>query len=141
MVDITNAAKKDRSGQTSSGQLESILNWIELSSNNYNLLVGKSTQNLNGVVAGMKLSKTAAYTELAAFVNQQCGTAWTPTISKGRWQSYYKKYKLTKHAYEDKGGTILKLTERRESIPYFRSWSMTVLTSRGWIRCLVIVKV
>ena len=45
--------------------------------------MGKSTQNLCGVVAGMKLSKTAAYTELAAFVNQQCGTAWTPTISKG----------------------------------------------------------
>ena len=43
MTDITNAAKKGRSGQTSSEQLESILNWIELSSNNYNLLVGKST--------------------------------------------------------------------------------------------------
>ena len=61
MADITAAAKKGRTGQTSSEQLESILNWIELSSNNYNLLVGKSTQNLSGVVAGMKLSKTAAY--------------------------------------------------------------------------------
>ena len=32
-------------------------------------------------------------------------------ISKGRWQSYYKKYKLTKHAYEDKGGTKYCITE------------------------------
>jgi 3-dehydroquinate dehydratase-2 len=35
---------------------------------------------------------------------------------------------------------LLKLIERRESIPYLKSWNMTVLTSRGWIRCLVIVK-
>ena len=32
MADITNATKKGRSGQTSSEQLDSILNWIELSS-------------------------------------------------------------------------------------------------------------
>ena len=32
MADITNEAKKGRTGQTSSEQLESILNWIELSS-------------------------------------------------------------------------------------------------------------
>ena len=74
-------------------------------------MVGKSTQNLNGVVAGLKLPKAAAYTELAAFVNHQCGTTWTPIISKGRWVSYYKKYKSTKHAYEDKGGTKYCITE------------------------------
>ena len=34
MADITNKAKKGRTGQTSSEQLESILNWIELSTNN-----------------------------------------------------------------------------------------------------------
>jgi hypothetical protein len=80
MADITNVAKKGRTGLVLSEYLESILNWIELSSNNYNLLVGKSTQNLNGIVVGLKLSKAAAYTELAAFVNQQ--STWTPIISR-----------------------------------------------------------
>ena len=63
---------------------------------NFNLLVGKPTTGMNGVVAGSKLKKKDAFSNMADFVNGKCGTNWSSKDAETRWRSHYKSYTKTR---------------------------------------------
>jgi hypothetical protein len=66
-----------------------IVTWLEKESN-FNLITGKAPQNRN-VVAGKKLKKSDAYTDLANYINTAFkGEQWTKEIAKSRYNAYLK---------------------------------------------------
>jgi hypothetical protein len=62
-------------------------------------------------MAGAKLTKTAAYQDLAEYVNTKCSTNWTKDACQNRYTAYYKLYKETKAAFDNVNGEKYCLTE------------------------------
>ena len=89
-----------RSENTSYYQRVAILDWLEdAGGENFRLITGSATKNLDGVIAGAKLTKEAGYSALATFVNQKCGTSWTSKMGEARYKTYLKLFKETKRDY------------------------------------------
>jgi hypothetical protein len=54
---------------------------------------------MKSVISGAKLTKQAAYCDLADFVNQRCGTKWDGKQAGIRYKSFLKLYKDTRSKY------------------------------------------
>jgi hypothetical protein len=73
--------KRDRGGKTTWFQREAMLQWLEVEAN-FKLMTGEATHGMKLVVAGAKVTKSAAYQDLAHYVNQKCGTSWDGKTSE-----------------------------------------------------------
>lgn len=130
------ADRKGRGTQTSWGQLNAILEWLEIPSN-FRLITGGASQNQ--VIAGSKLKKTDAYRELAQAVNTRFNydrpsEIWDAKKAKARYEAQLKKYKDIKRELSDVSGPKFCLTEgelrsgmtlemkRDKLFPQFQRW-------------------
>jgi hypothetical protein len=74
-----------RTQKTTWQQKTAMLEWMEWSPRNFQLITGSVVPG--AVVAGSKLKKRDAYKELADYVNQHCGTKWSWTQAETRYKS------------------------------------------------------
>lgn len=88
----TPSSTAGRSKATKNREKEAMVVWLEMDVKNFNLITGNGISNYSGMVAGAKLKKTDAYVSLADFVNNNCGTSWTPKNAEARYKAYFKKY-------------------------------------------------
>ena len=66
---------------------------------------------LKGVIAGSKLTKTAAYQDLADFVSSRCNIRWEWKTAMSRFRAYIKLYQETKKKFEDNSGEKFTITD------------------------------
>ena len=66
---------------------------------------------MKGVISGSKLTKTAAYQDLADFVSNRCNIRWDSKTAMSRFRAYIKVYQETKKKVEDNSGAKFTLTE------------------------------
>ena len=102
--------KRDRGGKTTWFQREAMLQLLEVETN-FKLMTGEATHGMKLVVAGAKVTKSAAYQDLAHYVNQKCGTSWDGKTSESRFRAYKRLYVDTKKKYEDPTGPKFCLSE------------------------------
>lgn len=96
------ANKEGRGDKTSYYQRLRMVEWLEAPpGDNFKLITGDGQGKMKNVVAGAKLKKKDAYTELADFVNQQCGSSWTAENAQSRYRAYLKLYKETRRNIDD----------------------------------------
>ena len=76
-----------------------MIGWVEASTTNFNLIVGRATAGMKCVTAGSKLTKKAGFDQMAQYVNQHCGTFWTTKEAGSKWKSHMKLYKKVQVAY------------------------------------------
>ena len=106
VVQTTTDDKETRSREkkTTIAQFHAILEWLEIQEN-YNLVEGKATSTMKtGTIAGAKVTKRSAYSELGAWVNQKCGTEWDRGKAENRFRVYKRMYKSTKRDLLDTTG-------------------------------------
>ena len=130
------ADRKGRGSQTTWGQANAILEWLEVPAN-FKLITGGASQN--HVIAGSKLKKTDAYRELALAVNKRFDYSRPSEIrdakkAKSRYEAQLKKYKDMKRELNDVTGPKFCLTEnelncgmtieikRDRLFPQFQRW-------------------
>ena len=99
-IDESKTRKRFRGKSSLLLQLAAMVEWLEMKEN-FDLLTGKATSGLKSIQAGAKLTKEMGYSDLAQFVNFNCGAEWTSTYAESRFRAFVKKYKSTKRALLD----------------------------------------
>ena len=66
---------------------------------------------MKGVISGSKLTKAAAYPDLADFVSNRCNIHWDSKTAMSIFRAYIKVYQETKKKVEDNSGAKFTLTE------------------------------
>ena len=87
--------------KTTDGMRKTIVEFLQIPAN-FRLITGAAAQNTS-VVAGKKLTNTAAYKELATIINSQHNTEWDSSMAKNRYEAYIKCYRATKKTSEGTG--------------------------------------
>jgi hypothetical protein len=102
-----------RRGETTTwAQTATIIEWLEAEGGrNFKFITGQLTSEASGVVAGRKLTKHAAYGELADYVKKNCGTNWNANKAEPRYRTLETKFKQTKRKLLDDGGAKYMLSE------------------------------
>jgi hypothetical protein len=101
--------KGSHGAKTSWYQSIAMIEWLEIPAN-FRLITGAAQKDVGRHLAGAKLTKTAAYADLATYVNQKCGTNWTKDQAGARFKAMLKNYKTTRTKYFDVSGAKYCLT-------------------------------
>ena len=105
----TGKIAKIRGPKTSYYQQLAMIEWLEVPAN-FRLLTGAAQKDVGKVVAGAKLKKDQAYSDLMNHVNQKCGLKWTKDQTKSRIKSMLSTYKKVRNKYYDTTGAKYMLT-------------------------------
>ena len=102
-----------RRGETTTwAQTAAMVDWLEAEGGrNFKFITGQLASEAPGVVAGRKLTKHAAYGDLADYVNEKCGTNWNSTKAEPRYRTLETKFKSTKRKLLDDNGAKYMLSE------------------------------
>ena len=101
--------KKRKYSKTTTTQTLHMITFAEIPAN-FKLLIGNAAQG--SVIAGSKLKKIDAFKDLSKHMIKEAGVDWDVKSTKKRWDAMFSKYKSTKSAYEDTGGTKFCLSEK-----------------------------
>ncbi len=94
-----------RGETTTWAQTAAIVEWLEAEGGrNFKFITGQLASEASEVVAGRKLTKQAAYGELADYVNEKFGTNWNSTKAEPRYCTLETKFKSAKRKFLDDSG-------------------------------------
>jgi hypothetical protein len=95
-----------RRGETTTwAQTAAIVDWLEAEGGrNFKFITGQLASEASGAVAGRKLTKQAAYGNLADYVNEKWGTNWNASKAEPMYRTLETKFKATKRKLLDNSG-------------------------------------